>query len=164
MFFDNLTRKELDKLESVGVLKTYEQNTPIVEEGLPGSAFAVILKGRAEVRKRLEFGKYKALVVLGPFDVIGELGFLGVKSRSASVVALERTEILSFERDAFQTLAAVQPHIGMTVYHNMAQILAERLASNNAMLMDTILWALGHARGGDDEAPGTGGSRLRWSG
>ena len=102
--------------------------------------------------------------MLVPFDVIGELGFLGVVTRSASVVALEKTEILSFERDTFQALAAVQPHIGLTVYRNMAQILAERLASNNVNLMDTIIWALGHARGGADGPPGAGGSRLRWAG
>lgn len=164
MFFDDLTKRELEKLESIGMLKTYEQNTAIVEEGLPGSSFAVILSGRVEVRKRLDGGKYKALVVLGPFDLIGELGFLGAKSRSASVIAIEKTEILSFESDAFQALAAVQPHIGMTVYHNMARVLAERLSSNNAALMDTIIWALGHARGGLDDPPGTGGSRLRWAG
>ncbi|MEI6972190.1 MAG: cyclic nucleotide-binding domain-containing protein [bacterium] len=164
MFFDNLTKTELEKLESIGILKTYEQNTSIVEEGLPGSSFAVILTGRAEVRKRLEGGRYKALVVLGPFDLIGELGFLGAKSRNAGVVALERTEILSFERDSFQALAAVQPHIGMTVYHNMARILAERLCSNNSNLMDTIIWALGHARGATDEPPKAGSTRLRWAG
>lgn len=164
MFFDNLTKRELEKLESIAMLKTYEQNTSIVEEGLPGSSFAVILSGKVEVRKRLDGGRYKALVVLGPFDLIGELGFLGAESRSASVFALERTETLSFERAAFNALAEVQPHIGMTVYHNMARILAERLASNNVNLMDTIIWALGHARGVTDEAAKAGGSRLRWAG
>jgi len=131
---------------------------------MPGSSFGVILTGKAEVRKRLDGGKHKALVEIGPFDLIGELGFLGVESRSASVIALEVTEVLSFERKSFQALAERFPHIGMIVYQNMARILAERLASNNISLMDTIVWALGRPRGVTTEAPGTGGSRFRWAG
>ena len=160
MFFDNLDKTELELIEKIGVMKKYQKDAFIIEEGMQGSSFGVILSGRVEVRKRIRGGEFKALVQLKPFDLIGELGFFGAACRSASVIAVEPSSILSFEHDIFHALATNRPRIGMVVYYNMARILAERLVSNNVNLMDTIIWALGHAPG-----PRTNVSkRMDWAG
>lgn len=149
MFFEGLDDKELEKLEKIGVLRKYKAHEAILKEGEGGTSFGVILKGRVEVRKGLGDGTYKALVELKDFDVIGELGFLGAATRTASIIALNDTEILEFDRPIFEKFVTSKPDIGWKVYRNMARILADRLTSNDAMLMDTIIWALGQPKGAD---------------
>ena len=154
MFTDGLKESELNKLERIGKLRNYTSGSFVVQEGLPGTSFFLVIGGTVEVRKNLAAGQYKALVELQTGDLIGELGFFGVAARSASVIATTDAQLIEFHRDAFVEFASTYPKIGMAVYRNMARILAERLASNDSSLMDTIMWALGQPRGaaprGDD--------------
>ena len=145
MFLDTLTQREMSKVEAVGSHKVYAAGDTVIKEGESGTSFALILLGRLEVRKRLSAGHHKSLVELGPCDLVGELGFLGAESRTASIVALTDAELLEFSRAAFEKLAEDYPAIGVKVYRGIAQVLAARLASNDETLMDTIFWALGRS-------------------
>lgn len=143
MFFDDLERSELEKIERVGVLKSFKKGDCILREGDSGRSFSIILTGEVEVSKKMPGGQHKVLVDLKEFDVIGELGFFGVKSRAATVMAKTDCELLEFDNVKFEDFVTVRPVVGMKIYRNMAKVLAERLASNDATLMNTIVWALG---------------------
>lgn len=145
MFLDSLSQKELSKVEATGAHRVYAAGDTIIKEGDSGTSFSLILLGRVEVRKRISAGQHKSLIELGPCDLVGELGFLGSESRTASVVAITNAELLEFTRAGFEKLADDYPAIGVKVYRGVAQILASRLASNDETLMDTIFWALGRS-------------------
>ena len=146
MFFDGLSEKDLAKIEKIGSLHKYKQGEAVLKEGEGGTSFSIVLKGKVQVRKYVADGTYKALVELSEFDLIGELGFFGATNRTASVVALEDTEMLEFSRPGFEKFTESKPEIGWKVYRNMAQILADRLTCNDETLMNTIIWALGQPR------------------
>lgn len=164
MFFDDLDKKDLSVLEKVGRAVNFNKDEYMIQEGLAGTSFSVILSGRVEVRKKLPGGRFKALVELKPFDLIGELGFFGAPCRSASVIALEATQILEFDHEVFEKFAASNPRIGMIIYRNMGRVLAERLVSNDVDLMDTIIWALGQPRGASPRGMDLGEARRLWVG
>ncbi len=113
MFLHCLSPEEIALIEGIGEVKKYPQGYYLIEEGGEGSSFILILGGQVEVRKGLRGGKYKRLVVLGQCDLIGEIGFLGVPNRTASVVALEDVEVMEFEREAFNRLIEEHPNIGL---------------------------------------------------
>lgn len=142
MFLNCLDANEISLVESIGRKKHYPKGAFLLREGEPGSSFILILNGQVEVRKRVSEGKYKKLVLLNACDLIGEIGFLGVHNRTASVVALEETEGLEFSRDDFLTLIEHYPVIGMKAYRGMAEELALRLSRSSEDLMDTLTWAL----------------------
>ncbi len=142
MFLQCLSPDEIAQVEGIGVVKDYPKGHHLIEEGEEGSSFILILTGTVEVRKGLRGGKYKRLVELGPCDLIGEVGFLGIRNRTASVVALEDVSVMEFERDAFTHLIEKSPMIGMKAYKGMAEELARRLSQNDEDLMDAISWAL----------------------
>lgn len=144
MLFECLTQKELTKLENIGRVRDFKQGDALITEGVAGTSFSIILDGRVEVRKGMRGGQFKALVELGPCDLIGELGFFGAESRTAGVIALTDGKSLEFEKQAFEALVESQPAIGAKVYRGMAEILAQRLTTSDESLMDTIIWALGH--------------------
>lgn len=146
MFFDGFSEDDMVKLERMGTLRRYKEDDALLKEGEGGTSFAIILKGSAEVRKQISGDKYKVLVELRAFDIIGELGFFDTPGRTASVIALEKTEVLEFSRKNFDLFTESNVDIGYKLYKNMANILAGRLASNDSTLMDTIVWALGQPR------------------
>lgn len=145
MFLDQLTEKEMEKVEAIGERRLYKAGDIVIKEGDSGTSFSLILRGQVQVKKRLAVGQHRVLVDLGPCDLIGELGFLGAESRSATIVALTDCEILEFQRTAFEELVARKPAIGAKVYRGMAEVLAARLASDDETLMDTLFWALGRS-------------------
>jgi CRP-like cAMP-binding protein len=132
MFLDDLNQSDLEQLESIGQLTDYTAGEEVVREGGAGSFFGIIIEGELEVFKRFEDGEKHPLVKLGPADLIGEVGFLGAPSRTASVVASEPSRILVFERNRFEQWVEDIPWLGVKVYRGMAEELAGRLAAVDA--------------------------------
>lgn len=146
MFLDALTDQERDALEAIGEVRRFSEGSILIEEDVLGTSFFLILEGDVEVRKKLKLGQHKKLVELGPQEVVGEMGFLGVGSRSASVVAVSDCEVLEFNREKFNAFIAEHPDIGQKIYQSMAMELAERLRQSDEELMNALVWALEKVR------------------
>ena len=147
MFLEELSADEIALVKSIGTLKRVLHGDVVIKEGEAGASFLLILSGRVEVRKTIRSGKYRSLLTLGPDDLVGEAGFLGVESRTASVVATTDCELIEFERQRLETLIAGHPAIGLKLYRGMARELARRLGNTDKDLADAIVWALGESRG-----------------
>jgi CRP/FNR family cyclic AMP-dependent transcriptional regulator len=143
MIFNELSDKEMALVERLAALRAYRAGEAVVHEGHPGRSFFLLVQGSVEVRKSLRRGKYKKLTELGPLDVFGEICFLGVEARSASVVALTDAQIYEFDRDQFMQFLDKKPEIGVKIYRGMARELARRLAKASEDLRDAIIWSLG---------------------
>lgn len=143
MVLHDLNADEMAAVEAIGLSKTFANSDLIIREGEAGASFFLVLQGRVEVRKSISLDKHKKLVELGPLDIFGEICFLGVESRSASVVAVEPTHVLEFSRDAFGKLITAKPLIGLKLYRSIACELARRLAFVDGELRDALIWALG---------------------
>lgn len=146
MILRDLNASEMAAVEAIGVPKMCAAGDAIIREGEAGSSFFLVLDGRVEVRKSIGLAKHKKLVELGPLDIFGEVCFLGVESRSASVLAMEPTHVLEFSRDAFEKLIAAKPAIGLKLYRGIACELARRLAFVDGELRDALIWALGDTK------------------
>ena len=143
MIFSELSEKEMALVERLGAVRAYRPGETVIQEGHPGLSFFLIIAGSVEVRKSLRRAKYKKLIELGPLDVFGEICFLGIETRSASVVALTESQIYEFNRDQFVEFLEKKSDIGVKVYRGMATELARRLAKASEDLRDAIIWSLG---------------------
>jgi glutaminase len=143
MILRDLTPDEMAAVEKIGSSRIFNSGELILREGEAGCSFFLILDGRVEVRKGIGLDKHKKLVELGPLDIFGEVCFLGVESRSASVLAVDRTHVMEFARDTFEKLIATRPSVGLKLYRGIARELAQRLAKVDGDLKDALIWALG---------------------
>ncbi|MEP9361397.1 MFS transporter [Nocardioides sp. CN2-186] len=82
---------------------SYAEGEPVLLEGESSDRFYLILSGSVEVTQ-----DGRLLRVEGPGEFFGEIGLLRDVPRTATVTALETTELLALERDDF--LAAVTGH------------------------------------------------------
>ena len=146
MILDGLTPEEMEAIEKIAKVEDYKQGSHIIDEGKAGTTFFLLLSGRVEIRKRIAGCHYKKLVELGPCGMFGEVAFLGVESRSASVVALRDCKVLEFDGKKTEQFMNENPAIGLKLYRGMARELAARLAKSDEDIKDAIVWAMGDAK------------------
>jgi hypothetical protein len=107
--------------------KSYQQGQAIFQEGQDGSYACLISQGSVEVCLEGE-GQKVTLSVLGRGDLFGEMALIGTDKRTASVLALEYTEVVIFDRDRLNKALAA----GSPLLNNLVHSLIQRLAATTA--------------------------------
>jgi CRP-like cAMP-binding protein len=107
----------------------YEKGTVLMREGETGTESFLIVKGKLSVDKN-HGGKMITISILKKGDIVGEMSLITSETRSATVTALEDTEVMVLTQELFtQHLTKLPPWLGKTIY-----LLAERLKVANEKL------------------------------
>ena len=104
----------------------------ITQRGEMKQELYVLLGGRVGVRR--EDG-HLAIRTLSRGDVLGEMGLVRQRPRSADVVALERTEYLVLDQGFLTRIERRHPRIAARVFLNLTRILSDRLESTTDQLV-----------------------------
>lgn len=132
--------QDLDDEDRRRVLQTahrrqFGPGEALFHEGDEGTALYILSHGRVAVRSSTPQGDVVTLSVLGPGDVFGELALVRPRhQRTASVVALERVETTTLEREAFEHLRRAHP----SVERFLVAVLAARVARLSAHLVEAL--------------------------
>lgn len=111
----------------------------IFREGEPGDTLHVIEKGRVLIQVSTIRGDKTTLSVRGPGDVVGELALFGGGRRTATVLALERTETLVLTHASLNRLRKEDPRVDRF----LAELLSEKLAEVTAQMMEMLFVRVG---------------------
>ena len=98
LFFATCTRETLVELEAVVERRLLPAGEALFEEGHPGTFMFLLCSGRLAVDKRTGGGRAVRLRVMKPGDVGGLTSMTAEKTRSASLTALEPSEVLTIPR------------------------------------------------------------------
>jgi small-conductance mechanosensitive channel/CRP-like cAMP-binding protein len=128
-FFASLEAARVDELASRARSQLWEPGEELVREGDPGDSLFVVTRGRLEVLQRGEKG---AVVVghLAEDDFFGEASLLTGSPRSATVRAVDPTEVLMLSREALAPTLEADPGLAEV----LSNVLAERRARSAASL------------------------------
>src|SRR5437016_4817668 len=115
--------------------KQADAGSVIVSQEEAGDALFVIAKGKVKVVLYGETGREIILSILGAGDFFGEMALLDRQPRSANVVAVESSELLGLDREAFQTHLASHPSTAMAIRAEMSRRLrhADEVIGNLAL-------------------------------
>jgi len=117
----------------------------VFAEGDQPDGMYILRHGALDVRIRVgEEGTEASVHVIKPVEIFGEIAFLDAAPRTATVGALEDSEVLYLSNASYQELAFKFPPIDHTIIRNMAVTLARRLRDTDSRLKELI--------GGWDEA------------
>jgi len=119
-WFADLARSELTLLQERSDTRWYPKGSIVFYEGDPGDCLLVIVTGRLRVTLLDAEGGETIIRELGPLEQLGELSLLDGLPRSATTVALERTQVLRVLRDPFLALLEKCPGIALEVMTRMA--------------------------------------------
>ncbi|MCA3155564.1 MAG: Crp/Fnr family transcriptional regulator [Burkholderiales bacterium] len=114
-----LSDPQLDALLHGSRSRVYPKGSVVVNEGDPSHALFIVKSGSLKVYLNDEEGKEVVLSTLEPGEYFGELGLIDDAPRSASVVALENSDLLQVPKDAFQQLLEQYPDALHIVTRNL---------------------------------------------
>jgi CRP-like cAMP-binding protein len=126
--FQLLNEDELNTIIPYFELIKYKAGETLFKEGDSGDYFAIVLSGKLEVKKETEFkGKAIVLAVLGKGSFTGELAMLDEQVRSATVVAIDDSELFILKRDNLEKFMQEHPHTGIKILKGIIRTMSIRL-------------------------------------
>lgn len=129
--FRGLSPSELALVASALRPVRFPAGAAIMTAEQPGEVAYVVLGGTLRVSVARADGSEVVLALLGPGDIVGELGLLDRAGRSADVVALEAATLLWLDRPTYLRLRERIP----TLADNLTALLARRLRLANQQIL-----------------------------
>ncbi|MGH8933114.1 MAG: Crp/Fnr family transcriptional regulator [Egibacteraceae bacterium] len=130
-----LSEEDRHRVLTAARRRTFSRREVIFHEGDPGDTLHLIGRGRVAIRVTTSQGDVATLAVLGPGDTFGELALVSHDfERTATVVALEKTETLVLRRGPFEELRRAHPSVD--------RFLVDLLTSQVRRLSDLLVEAL----------------------
>jgi len=125
--FSELNESTLKKIVNIGTRKVFEKNDVILLEEDAGTALFIILKGKVKITRSSSDGREVILNILSDSDFFGEMAILDGLNRSATVIAIENSELFLIQRNDFLNLLKEHPEVSIA----LLQELTKRLRSAN---------------------------------
>jgi len=118
LFWD-LDKTELGYISDKMVSKKFENGNLIFLEESEGKNLFFVVEGSVKVTRLSKDGREVILAMLNAGDFFGEMSLLDGEARSANVIALEKTEVLSLKRDDFLVVLHDYPKIAIQLLKEM---------------------------------------------
>ncbi|MEM4368122.1 MAG: cyclic nucleotide-binding domain-containing protein [Candidatus Anstonellales archaeon] len=110
-FLSVVSMETIDKIISRFFKKSVKKGTVIIKEATVGEAFYVIKKGRCIVYKKGGLFFTKKIVELKEGDFFGEMSLILDEKTSASIKALEDTELFVLLKNSFLEILNNSPEL-----------------------------------------------------
>lgn len=119
--FWDLNEGELGHIADKMVSKHFENGNYIFLEDSEGEQCFFVLEGSVKVTRLSKDGREVILAMLNEGDFFGEMSLLDGESRSANVIALEKTKVLTLDRNDFIEVVNDYPQIAVQLLKELAR-------------------------------------------
>ena len=115
---------------------SFETSTFLFQQNEPSDGVYFIYSGKVEVFVTDNSRKVLKLLILPEGSIVGEIGFMDKKNRTASVRALENTKALALYRDEFSRLEELYPTLSLKIRMELGKVVAERIRICDKLLVN----------------------------
>ncbi len=134
--FQDLGRREFNKIESILHRRNWNADEVIINEGAPGVGMYIIVAGEVRITQVGEDGVQQQLAILTGGDFFGEKALLDESPRTASAYASETCKIIGFFRPDLLELIESNPRLGLKIVMRLSQMISVRLRRTNRLLKE----------------------------
>ncbi len=127
---DGLDESAISFLAKLGTRRRYAASEVIMRQDDVESHLLILVTGRAEISTFMD----EPLYFLTPGMPFGEVALIDEKPRSATVTAVEATEIVVLPAEELRRLMYAHPKIGIVVLRNLARVLCSRVRASNQQI------------------------------
>jgi CRP-like cAMP-binding protein len=131
--FSKLSERELDALVQVSRVKKLRAREELFHKGDPGNQVYLISKGRLKAVTTSAEGDDVVFSIMAPGEVFGELALLGGGRRTATITAIDASELIVLDRREFLPFLKAHPEAAI----RLLEVLAERCLRISELLEDT---------------------------
>lgn len=131
--FSNIEQENLERLQERLVRRRYKKGQVLFHMGDEGGSLYILQKGRVKVTIPTAIGDEVILAILSAGEIIGEMSLIDCNPRSATVQAMEETEVICLFREDFLNLLRERFEIVL----NLLEILVKRLRKTDESLAES---------------------------
>ncbi len=134
--FEMLDDANLVPLTRVAMLRAIARHTVVLHAGDRTDNIYFVLSGALKVQVSDEEGREVILSLLGPGELFGEMGVLDDHPRSATVLAVEPSELVVIGQTDFKRCLAENPDVSLFIMRSLTKRLrvADRTIESLALL------------------------------
>lgn len=134
--FETLDDQSLKPLTRVARLRSIPRHTVVLHAGDHTDNIYFILSGSLKVQVSDDEGREVILSMLGPGELFGEMGVLDDHPRSATVLAVESSEVVMIGKEDFKRCLVENPDVSLFIIRNLTRRLrlADRKIESLALL------------------------------
>ncbi len=137
--FAGLSPKHLESILAVSQTQVFPKDTRLFGQGDRGESLFLVLSGRVKAVLLAEDGRELILAIFGPGEIFGEMALFDPdERRTATVVTVETTTLLTLSGKEFMAMLGDHPAIAQSLLRTLTQRLKEsssRIA--NLIFLDT---------------------------
>lgn len=133
-FFEDLSESEINEIKAQAVKENYQQGELVFSEGDQVDCFYIVESGSVSIFFDKN-GQQEEICVSKAGECFGEMAIFNQDRRSASVSAIEDSEILSIDKDKFLDFVKTQPKLAEKINSILAVRNEELILREN--LIDT---------------------------
>jgi CRP/FNR family cyclic AMP-dependent transcriptional regulator len=127
--FETLDDQCLKPITRVAMLRNIPRHTVVLNAGDHTDSIYFVLSGSLKVQVSDEEGREVILSMLGPGELFGEMGVLDDHPRSATVLAVETSQVVVMGKTDFKQCLVDNPDVSLFIMRNLTKRL--RLADRN---------------------------------
>jgi CRP/FNR family cyclic AMP-dependent transcriptional regulator len=114
-FLASLGSSEAEQLRALGVVRQFPRGTALFHQDQVADRALVVLSGYVKLSSIDDEGREVVLAIRGPGDLIGELGALDGRPRSATAISLDAVTALAVPATAFKAFLAAHPQAAFEI-------------------------------------------------
>ena len=127
--FEMLDDESLRPLTRVATLRHIARHTVVLKAGDRTDNIYFVISGALKVQVSDEEGREVILSMLGPGELFGEMGVLDDHPRSATVLAVESSDVVVMGKEDFKRCLVENPDVSLFIMRSLTKRL--RLADRN---------------------------------
>lgn len=130
--FSGLTLEQFKKILHICSREIYTVDKAVIQCNDESCQMFILIKGMLKV----VFPNGKELSRISPVEIVGEMGVFTGERRSASVVAMEESTLLSIHKNELLELFRSEGDLGIHILMNVIREIAHKLRKNNSVIED----------------------------
>ena len=126
--FSFLSAEEMGVLFAYLEFREWQQGEIVLKSGDPGDFMGFLVEGKLAVKMEAIFpGKFILVAVLERGSMVGEISVVKGGQRHATVVATEKSQLLTISRENMELMLRQSPALGFKFFRRIIHVLGHRL-------------------------------------
>ncbi|MCX5865757.1 MAG: cyclic nucleotide-binding domain-containing protein [Deltaproteobacteria bacterium] len=126
--FSFLTAEEMGELFAYLEFREWQSAEVVMKSGDPGDFMGFLVGGKLAVKMEAIFpDKFILVAVLERGSVVGEISAVEGGARHATVVATEKSQLLTLSRENMELMLKQSPALGLKFFRRIIHVLGHRL-------------------------------------
>ena len=135
-FLASLSPRVREKLFTLGETFRYTAGQTIFREGDPALHLFIVQTGRVAIDLHIPSKGRFTILTVGPGDVFSWCALVEPRIETATVRAVEETEVVGVKGGALMDLCREDPEFGFELYRALAEVIAGRLTATRLQMLD----------------------------